>query len=648
MRGSSVLEFLGVAPVLLLSLGVCACGPAEAAPPPVTAAAPKPSVEPKKAPIVEDRTPVDAPPGLVVQAHTIGPKALVRSLKTWLPANAEIDPRALVSEIASTTLERIVDIEKPADVAVQVHEKKDHEPRFAVAFAVEDGLDVVAAVKQNYRAEVRPGGVLELVPNSGGKAHCVVAPAIGPAKHRLVCTQRGEDPMILAPWLARGVTRKEAPASAARVEVDVAALKKTYSSELDKGRAFARGDLASEVKTGYDALDHALKGIVKSLADEVFDTIEDLDSLTLDATAPAEGAQLSLTTAFSGTKSWTARLMLAGGDTPSPANPRLAKLPGDGAWLGLFIRGNPQHDALIAPIQTAAREVISALATDFKWPAKDRELALEVVKLAFPASADTAYVGGNLGRVEWPEGAPKPYGDFARFGSSAMLSKNWSISVVERDPKIPIALAKAFFAWAQKPSFADTYRALTKDRLAIKVTSKPIANKDLPKGSFAQHGEIELSVPEKSAEAPKAKGKPAPKATKATALVKLVSDTIVAPDGNGRAWIGFAQNLPEGDLWKRLSGAMAGTGGGLLGGKPGFDFVVAGTPTSGGLLAIDGFAHTFVHSRKTDDLIAKLPDQGKGAFAWRLTPSKPPKSTAEFSLLVPRDAIAAAYIAIVR
>lgn len=643
MRGSHLIALPTVAPVLLvlLTLGASGCGPAEA-PPPATAAATKPAAEAKKPVIVEDRTPVEAPAGLVVQAHSAGLKALVRSVKTWIPGSVELDPRALVSEVASSTLERIVDIDKPVDFAVLAAKDGDRDPSFAVAFGVEDGLDVAAAIKDNYRTEPLPGGVLRLVPNSGSKSHCVVAPALGAAKHRLVCTRRGDDPMPLAPWLARGVTRKDEPQSVARLEVDIAALKKTYKSEIEKGRVVVRSEIASEVKTGYAELDRAIKPIAKSLADEFFDAVDDLEALTIDGTAPAEGAQLALTMAFSGTKSWTARAMLAGGDAPSPANPRFAKLPGDGSWLGMFQRGLPQHDALIAPIQTAVRDLITALAVDFKWPAKDRDLALEVVKLAFPASADTAFVSGNAGKVEWPEKAPRPHGDVERFGAGALLSKSWSVSVVERDAKGPIALAKAFFAWAQRPSFAATYRALTKDRLGIKVTAKPLAIKDLPKGAFAQRGEIELLLPPKADDAPAGKGKPAPKG-KDTPLLKLVTETIVAPEGNTRTWVAYSQNMGDGEAWKRLSGAMSGVAGGSLGSRPGFDFVVAGTPTAGGLIALDGLFHTFTRTRKSDDMLSKLPDQGRGAFQWRITPSKPPKSTSELTLLVPRDAIAAVY-----
>lgn len=644
MRGSSLVGWPSVRPARLApfvvgtSFLLGSCGPSEA-PPPVTPA--KPAVEAKKPPpIVEDRSPVEAPPGLAVQAHAVGLKTLVRGIKAYLPGSANIDPRAVVREVADASLERILDVDKPADLVVQVPDgggKDAQIPRVAVAFGVEDDLDVANAVKDSYRVEVLPGGVLKLVPVGGNDVRCVVAPALGPAKRRLVCGLTGNDPMGLAPWLARGVTRKEPGAAAVRLDVDVAMVKQKYRSELEKAHAFGRGDLASEVKTGWAELDRALKTITKSVVDEVFDVIDDVDALSLEATTPEAGVQLGLSATFAGTKSWVARMMLAGGDNPGPANPRLAKLPGDGVWLAAFSRATPQSDALIAPIQTALKDVVTALATDFKWPAKDRDLALEVVKLAFPAAVDTAFVSANLGKVELPDGTPKPRGDFARATANAFLSKSWSLSVVDRDAKAPTAFAKALFAWAQRPSFADTYRALTRDRLAIKVTTKALAAKGLPKGSWAQRAEVELSIP--GDEKP-AKGK----AKKPTALAKLVTETIVAPDGPQRTYVAVAQNLGEGELVKVLSNALTGAPPGALGARPGFDFLTQGTPTLGGLFAIDGLTRTTLHTRKTEELLAKLPDQGKGAFAFRMTPSKPPKATTDVAVLVPRDAIAAAWM----
>ena len=638
MRGSNVL--LGLGPVLVLAVGVAACGPE--APPPVTAVAPKPSAEPqKKPPIVEDRSPVEAPAGLVVQAHSVGWKGLVRTLKTWLPATAELDPRALVRELALPVLDRVVDIDKPVDLAVRVLDARRAE--FGVAFGVEDGVDVADVVKDHYKLEAQPGGIQLLQPLSGGKAQCALAPALGASKHRVVCTRLGDDPMPLAPWLARGVTRREF-ASAARVEVDVAALKKTFGSDLEKGRAFARGELASDVQSGYPSLDKAFKPIAKALIDEAFDLVDDLDGLALEANAPADGLEVSLQASFSAMKSWTARLMLAGGDAPTTASPRLAKLPGDGGWLGMFSRQSAQHDALLAPIQAAAQELVTALAADFKWPAKDRELALEVVKLAFPASADTSTVTGHQGQVAWPEGTPKPYGDVARMTSSFFLSKSWSVTAAERPSKSSVGFAKALFALASRPAFADTYRALAKDRLAFKITTRPLAIKELPKGSFAEQADIELLVPGKPAPAPAKGKKPAPKG-KDQPLLKLTTEAIVVPDGAARTWSALGHNLPEGELWKRLSGAMAGSTSSPLGARARFGFLGVGAPSSGGLLTLDGLVRSFLSAGKGEKLLGQLPDQGRGALYWRVSSSKPPKAVGELSVFVPRDFITAVFFA---
>lgn len=73
--------------------------------------------------------------------------------------------------------------------------------------------------------------------------------------------------------------------------------------------------------------------------------------------------------------------------------------------------------------------------------------------------------------------------------------------------------------------------------------------------------------------------------------------------GNGRAWIGIGHNLAEGDLWKLL-----GTG-------------------------------------RSEKHLGELPDQGRGALVWRVTPSKPPKASGGLAVFVPRDFITAAFFA---
>src|SRR4051812_37241601 len=84
-----------VAPFVLsiATASFAACGPAEPAPTSPGPATSSTGTKTPVAPIVEDRTPVEAPQGLVVQLHTAGPKTIVHALKPYLPASVPLDPR---------------------------------------------------------------------------------------------------------------------------------------------------------------------------------------------------------------------------------------------------------------------------------------------------------------------------------------------------------------------------------------------------------------------------------------------------------------------------------------------------------------------------------------------------------------------------
>lgn len=628
--------------VALLSSFGSSCGPAE--PQPTTPiAAPKPSATaPVQKQIAEDRSPVDAPPGLMLSGHAVALRSIARSARGYLPSSAPaLDPRKIVSSMGDGSLDRIIDVDKPADIAMVIPEGsakpgKPPLPHIAFAFGVEDNADIAGAMKNNYRVEVRAGGVLELIPNgSTGGGSCVVAPAIGVAKHRLICAVEG-DVMKVAPWLARGVTRQPEPTTPIHVEVDVARIKKVYATELEKGRAVARGEIASEIHTDFPEIDRVLKAWAKAGVDEAFDLVEDLDRLTLDVALPAEGVQPTMSFTFGGTKSWSARLMLAGGDMAPAQNKMLGKLPSDNAWLAGFTRATPNTDALITPIQTAFKDLVDAAATEFKWPKKDRDLALDVVKTMFPASADTSFVSGNMGRMDLPENAPKVYG-IDRTLAEALLGKTYSVSIVERDAKAPIALAKAFAAWIVRPSVVETYRKLTHDKMTVKISAKPASTKDMPKGSFAQKFELELGVNDTNAKKPKVDW-----------ITKLSLESVVVPEGTTRSYIGFGQNLGDGELWKKLSGALTPSSSSAMSAissYPGYTFITDGNPTTGALMTTEGTAKMIDRKgKKSGEIIGQLPDQGRSSLAWRVSASKPPKAVAEISVHVPRDAIAVGYL----
>jgi len=216
------------------------------------------------------------------------------------------------------------------------------------------------------------------------------------------------------------------------------------------------------------------------------------------------------------------------------------------------------------------------------------------------------------------------------------------VSVVERDSKAPIALAKALAAWATKPSFSQTYRMLTHEKMSVKASVKQITSKDLPKGAFAQRFDLDLGMLEKPDEQAKG-GKSKPKET---SVAKLSFDSIIVPDGNARSWVGFAQNLGDAELWKKMQGAMAGSSSAPLSSIPGYEFATSGAPTAGALMTVEGTVRSLdTKGKKGNELLAKLPDGGHSALSWRVSPSKPPKAVSEVAVYVPRDVISGVFLA---
>jgi hypothetical protein len=492
------------------------------------------------------------------------------------------------------------------------------------------------------QVEVTDGGVRRLRALGSKRAPCVVAPALGASKHRLICALEIDKPetgLRLVPWLARGVTRAPEPASSARLDVDVAALKKRYAAQIQKAHDQGRALIGPEIKVGHPEVDKVLKRIAASAIDEAFDLVDDLDAFAIEGTLRPDGMVASLSYAFSGKKSWSARAMLSGEGVTGGPPATFGKLPSNDAWLASFVRATPQTDVLLQPVQTMLRDLVEASATDFKWPAKDKDLALDCVKWAFPAAADQASVHGGTGHVEY-KGADV-WGR-ARDMMKALTRKSFTLSVAEREAKAPLALAKAFGAWAARPSFADMIKTISRDRLSVKIAVKEAPPKGFPKGALAQQYTIDVAAkteePTPTAEkADKKAKKPAPVKAKETPLVKLVSAALVVPDG-ARTWTAWGQNATAEDLWARVQPAMSGSAATPMSSKPGYDFLAQGSAQSGIVFMLDGLLHSVGDKEKVEKLTARLPDQGKGAFVMRTSAAK---GKAESAFLLPRDAIAA-------
>ena len=620
----------------------------------------------------EDRTPVDPPEGLAVQLHVAAPKTIVHALKGYFPSFAsQLDARVLAAQvIGAPVLAQLLDIDMPVDAAVLLQPGKGTDGlHLAYAFGVEEGVDPIARLKGAFKLEPRAGGVMRLVPAHAAKwddpdlgnfrGECWITPALGPAKHRLVCSPEGiasGDVALLAPWLSRGVTRREAEATTAKLEVDVVALRKVFEEDLRQ----AHDELASEsgrwMKIDRAETDKVLARLTKALVDEAFDLVGDLDAVTIETTLSPSGAQASVRSTFGRSVSWIARAALANADGIGKAPKALGALPSEGAWYAAFANASPASDALVQPIQNALLQLAEATAIDDGWPSKDKDAALELVRLLFPRAADAVAVAGEA-KPEATTGESNVAAMTDTSSTAARLGnrRSWSLGIVQRDAKPSIDLAKAVAALVTKPSFAATIKKLMRDRGSFKIGVKPLTDKQLPKGAFAQTYDCTLSMLEYApyvvAEAPvassgtpkpKPKAKPAPKEPKEKEKVvaHFRIDDVIAFDA-GRTFVAWSQNEGPAPLIARLNDAMKGTSKDPWSARDGFSAFADTSAASGALIAIDGLAR-FIASNpaRATSWLADLPSGGRGTFSLMTTSAKAGAGgTSTTSSFLSRDAL---------
>ena len=598
----------------------------------------------------EDRTPVDAPKNLAVQMHASAPRAIIKAVKGYLPAamGGKLDARTLVGELVDApALAQLVDIDAPVDAAMAAPEGEDV-PLFVYAFGIENDADVAAVVKADFRLDPVAGGAFKLIPLRSSKYDdpglgryyhdCAIVPAIGPSKRRLLCCpnlRKFRDIDYLAPWLARGVTNKPAPTSDLTFEMDAVTLRARYADDLKQAHDKIRGYAAGGFGLGKAQLDKVTGKLGQQIIDEAFDFAADVDAATMGVSFPADGARATLSVTFGHSDSWTAKAFLAGEGVDGAPPALFGKLPSGGAWLAEFARASSTSDSLLLPFQTGILQLVEAASIDFAWPQKDKDAALELVRMMFPRSADAVVLAGAPAASGDATAASDLYGPIGSM-LGVMAHPSWTISATDHDAKGDVDLAKAIGALLMRPSFTSMLTALTDGRIALKVTSKAATSKDLPKGAFDQALDVTVSAADDVVE--ESSGKPKSK-PKMKVVSHFATEQIVIPEGTTRSWVGWSQNGPDGDLLARMKIAMSGSAPAPLSASPGFDFLTKANASSGAIITIDGMVRMLAPKPKdATDVLGKLPDGGKGALAARTSSTRAGSGgTTEISLMLPRD-----------
>ena len=585
----------------------------------------------------------------------------MRALKGYFPSSAgQLDARALAADlIGAPVLAQVLDIDAPIDAALLVQPGQGADGlHVAYAFGVEEGVDPVARLKGAFKLEPRAGGVMRLVPARAAKwddpdlgnfrGECWIAPAIGKARHRLVCSPTGissGDVALLAPWLTRGVTRRDADASTAKLDVDVGALRKRFEDDLRQAHDGLVAESSRWMNTGRVETDKVVARLSKSAVDEAFDLLSDLDAVTIEATLLPEGARVSVRSTFGRSVSWTARAALANADGIGKAPKALGALPSEGAWYAAFANASPASDALVQPIQNALLQLAEATAIDDSWPAKDKDAALELVRLLFPRATDAVAVAGDAtAQPSTVDGKSGPLSDppssIARLGGR----RSWSLGIVQRDAKPSIDLAKGIAALVTRTSFAGTLKKLTRDRFSLKIGVKALADKLMPKGAFGQTYDCSVSMREDRGPVvvettaipsgtstptptptPTAKPKPKPKAEappKETVVARFRIDDVIVADA-GRTFVAWSQNEGPEPLLVRLNEAIKGSSKAPWSQRDGFAAFADTSAASGAIVAVDGLARILSSDAAgVTGWLSELPQGGRGTFSLATTSTK--------------------------
>jgi len=605
------------------------CGPSETKPAESPHAATSASISTKpttpKAP-EEDRAPAERPKAVLARIHVTSPASIGRWVEKHWPNKDTFQARFVTDVLGDDFLASLVDLEKPVDIAyVVVGDKVSKSPSMGVlhAFSIGDDIDVAGRLGTDYKIDTLAGGVRKIAKRkpTSGDAHCLVVPALGITKYRLVCSERwgGAIPIAkYAPWLARGVTMSPDDGTSAWGEVDFSEVRAAFKSKIDQFRPELRTTFVHDLSMpDHPQLEAFVKKLVGNAVDDLLDLMDDTHVARLSGTFGDDGAKLALSGTFSSASSWTARVLLAGADGKGTVS-AFSKLPTDG-WLAAFSRATPAMDTLLHPVEKTSVELVDALAADSKWAKKDRELALEFVRLMFPPSADSVVVAGEGARpdhkVDWSVGD-------AALLKTHMTGTSWTVMAVDRPAKHAIDLSKALAALLTRPSVVGLVKSLTHDKYALTLTNKELpAPKDLPKGSFANTWDVTL----------KQKNKP---------FAHLVAQELIAPDGDKRTFIAHGQNLATATLVTRVLDVMGGKASSTYGGRPGIEYLGGATTSDGFALAVDALIRSFapLSGAKPEEWLAKVDGGGKGTLMMRAMSTKSGNGgTVEIGAFVPRD-----------
>ena len=325
--------------------------------------------------------------------------------------------------------------------------------------------------------------------DSQARRTCELAPAYGSSATRLVCALGDPKALTeLGPWLTRGATRMRST-SDVRVDVRVQPMKSLVS---DKWKTMS---ILLGAFTGSSLGIPSVRELAMAAAQDLVNSVLDLDTLSLDLHLSDSAARVVLTQNFSGTTSLFAQLATANANRVGPPPAQFWQMPSD-ADLAVFGRGT--NPALLAPIRDRMLKVVSETLAEDGVKSPDGRALVEALR-RFPLSTATVYAHGITSRQR----VNRSLSRVSSAGDESEQTARWSLAkdlvgwhVVEMDePASDLSQAlKALTAAWSRPAVASVYRAGFRGLPAVRLAPAP-----MPKGGAwpvtAEHYVVELQPP---------------------------------------------------------------------------------------------------------------------------------------------------------
>jgi hypothetical protein len=360
--------------VLLVALVSCGGAPAHAP------EAPKPPPPPKPAPVVEtaDLSPVSAPAGLFVVGRLKRPTALTDTLAGW--AGVPLGLRDVVP-LAGKDLSSVVAWDAPVEVAAVVAPSGRRG-------LVEAGISI--GLTSTERALTVANGLGHELKRLGPETYelgdiphvkCAIAPAIGSAMARLVCSHRREELEDMLPYMTRGLPNEPLGQRDLELELRVEPLRQRFASELGSARLFS-SFVVRELQLDAPRFDTALSDTSYALADEFVALVRDLDTLRVEATVDDQKRELvgDLSIVFGDHKSWTATAFAERANHAGPPPDKFFALPADAASANYCYAHDP---AVYERLSAGLVELVEAYLEHEKVGKATRERIARVIQAYF-------------------------------------------------------------------------------------------------------------------------------------------------------------------------------------------------------------------------------------------------------------------------